>query len=434
MRWIALVLTAAAALAACSEKLVAPGQCPDYCPDTLSVRDVVLRDSVHRDTAFRGYLRPHDALLVRALLLVERPGLQSRAIAKTATLAPIRFSSDTMIPPAAIVAVDSLRLQLVTQGLDTLPRRNLVIHLYRIPKTIDSNTTFADVAPSFADSLVRSVNLDTLLSRPVVHDSVLNVDIRLDSLTGDYVRVDTVARRLTLSLKLDSAHAPYVAADTGRLAFGVRVSADSLARLALVRFNMVATWYTQLDSLGADTVPRLRVAPTDFDSFVFDPPPLPLDSTLAVGGIPTARSILRVGLPRAIRDSSQIIRATLILVPDRAADGFPSDSFLVVARRVQSDLGAKSVLADDRDSSNVALAWVHIGSTDTVTIEVTRMLRVWAADTAQAPTFMLQQSASPVFITEGESFAEIRFRPSGDAAFRPALHLTYIPRYRFTIP
>src|SRR5947207_6255077 len=42
--------------------------------------------------------------------------------------------------------------------------------------------------------------------------------------------------------------------------------------------------------------------------------------SLAVGGVPSARSILRIAFPRFIRDSSQIIRGTLTLVPRMICD------------------------------------------------------------------------------------------------------------------
>src|SRR2546422_3641901 len=86
--------------------------------------------------------------------------------------------------------------------------------------------------------------------------------------------------------------------------------------------------------------PRSTLFPyTPLFRSVFDPPTPPLDSTLAVGGAPSARSILRVVLPRAIRDSSQIIRATLILVPAVPVKGAPSDSLDRKSTRLNSSHG-----------------------------------------------------------------------------------------------
>ncbi|HEX9611387.1 MAG TPA: hypothetical protein VF978_05820 [Gemmatimonadales bacterium] len=430
-----LVLLAVLGAAACVEQLVAPGQCPDFCPDRLSVVDTMLVNSISRDSAFRGYIRAHESTV---RLVANHPHVRSFALSKTFGIIPhFVFGADT----APIIGVDSVRVEFTLVQRDTAAH-NLLLRLYRVAKTFDSTTTFGAVAPAFTDSLVRSVNLDTLLAFPQVHDSVLNLDIRRDTITGDYVRVDSLQRRVIVNLKLDSAQAPYVPADSGRLAFGIGVSADISTTTALgSRFlpgtALSARWFVKADSAQLDTIARPLDAPTDFDTFVFDPPLPPIDSTLAVGGIPAARSLLRVNLPIGIRDSAQIIRATLVLVPDRAAQGAPADSFLVAARRVQSDLGAKSVPAAQRfvgDSTHAALAWVRIGSTDTVNIEVTGILRFWASDTTQPTAFLLQQTTTPFNIIEGASLAEIRFRPSSDAAFRPVLHITYLPRYNFTIP
>jgi hypothetical protein len=424
-----LVLTAGLLAAACTERITAPGQCPDFCPDRPTVRDTILRTALGRDTAFRDYWRPHEVSAFRGELLVaDLPTVRSRALVRTGALLPPthRFpGSDTTPYP---IIVDSLRLRIAILRRDTAAH-NLRLHLYRIPKDVDSLTTFDAVTPAFTDSLVRRVNVDSLIALPG----------RRDPATRDSVIVNDTTKVTTLLLMLDSARARYEPADSGRLALGLAVTTDSLASIVLGA-GLTATWYARVDSAGV--VDTIRLPPvnagTVFATFVFDPPPAPLDSTLAVGGVPAARSLLRVALPPRIRDSTQIIRATLVLVPDRPAQGVPSDSFLVAARRVASDLGAKSVLGvnpDNRpDSSDVALAWVRIGSTDTVRMEVTRIVRRWAADTMVPAAFVLQQSTVPNFIVEGDTFAEIRFKPSSDAAFRPALHVTYMPRLRFEVP
>jgi hypothetical protein len=432
-RVILLALVGALGVAACVERLAAPGQCPDFCPDSLTVVDVVL-DSVSGDSSFRGYVRAHESVVRLAANL---PNVRSFAVSRTFGITPhFVFGSDTV----PIIGVDSVRLEFTVVRRDTAAH-DLLLHLYRVAKSFDSTTAFADLAPAFTDSLVRTVNVDSLLAFPEVRDSVLNADIRRDTITGDYVRVDSLQERLVINLKLDSAQAPYVPGDSGRLAFGIGVSANMPTTVSLgsrlAGTALSARWYVRADSVQQDTIARDLMAPTDFDTFVFDPPLPPDDSTLAVGGVPAARSLLRVSIPRAIRDSSQVVRATLTLVPDRAAQGAPADSFLVAARRVQSDLGAKSVPATPRfqgDSSHVAFSWVRIGSTDTVRIEITRIVRLWAADTTQPPAIVLQQSIRPFSVIEGAVLSEIRFRPSTDAAFRPAVHVTYIPRYRFKIP
>ena len=424
-----LVLVAGLVTTACTEKLVAPGPCPDFCPPGLTTRDTVLRTALGRDSAFRGYWRPHEVI---ELLVTNQPSVRSYALSRSGTIPHTRqFGSDTT--PNPIVGVDSVMMTVTVFRRDTAAH-NLRLHFFRISKTFDSTATFADADQWLTDSLVRSVNVDSLIALPG----------RRDPTTRDSVFVDTVGTAIRLLLQFDSAQAPYLQADSGVLAFGIAVSADTPTTVRLGASHaggrgagIFTTWFLRVDSLGADTIPwtPAPLAGTTFDTFVFGPPAAAVDSTLVVGGMPAARSLLRVDLPPGIRDSSQVIRATLLLVPDVAAAGAPADSFVLAAVRVDADLGAKSILGDFlRDSSNVALAWISIGSTDTVRIEMTRMVRAWTADTTRPAAFMLLQSTEPSRIIEGNSFAEIRFKPSGDTAFRPTLHVTYAPRFRFEVP
>src|SRR5207245_10826487 len=104
-----------------------------------------------------------------------------------------------------------------------------------------------------------------------------------------------------------------------------------------------------------------------FPSDVGSPKAPRIDSILAVGSEPSARSILRVVSPKFIRDSSQIIRATPILVPAVPARRSPIDSFTVEVHTVLVDLGAKSPIAVDATRTDTTM--IHIGATDTVRIE-----------------------------------------------------------------
>ncbi len=407
------------AVAACVERMTAPGKCPEFCPSgQITVVDTILRTSISKDSAFRGYVPPHHAPV---LLAADLPGqVDSRVVFRLAALGvrlPIKTNDTTT---GAILGADSARLQLYITRRDTAAR-NLTLRLYRLPLTLDSVTAFADLAGPFTDSVLHTVHVDSLLAKPG----------RIDPATGDSIVVDTTNDRLQLLLKLDTVQARYVVADSGKVAYGIRVSADSLASIALGKGDLgsLLTWYVTADSLGTPAkppVPPRRAA--SFESFVFEPPLPPLDSTLAVGGVPSARSILRVGLPRAICDSSQIVRATLILVPDSTAPprGAPADSFVIEAHAVLADFGAKSPIAVDRARTDTAL--IRIGATDTVRIEVTNLLQFWASDTLAPAVIVLRAQQ------EAGGFAEIRFHSSANSAFRPALRVTYAPRFPFGKP
>ena len=414
--WLATVL------AGCVDQTTAPGVCPTFCPSgQIDVVDTVLAASIARDSTFRGYVLPHQA---GAMTASDVPGVvDSRAILRTSALVSglALNTGDTTTSP--LVGADSMKLTLTITRRDTATH-NLTLKLYRLPVTIDSTTTFADVESAFADTL-RAVNVDALLAKPG----------GVDSATGDQAAIDTTSKFLKVTLKLDSrlVDTLYVPGDSGKLGIGVRVGADAPTSVAFcTRENgcgATVAWFVKVDSIkGTDTtlIHKQLAAVTLFDSYVFDPPIPPVDSTLAVGGAPSARSIMRITLPRAIRDSSQIIRGTLLLVPAVPARGAPVDSFVVEAHTVASDFGAKSPLVLDATRTDTTM--IRVGKTDTVRVEVTNLLQFWVADSTRPEVLMLRSQE------EAARPTEIRFYPSAAAPYRPALRITYARRFPFGVP
>jgi hypothetical protein len=415
---------------ACTDQLATPGACPAFCPggDSLQTRDTIFTTIISRDSAYRGFVAPHEAAV---LLAANMPGVDSRPIwVLSGIQLTTTFGTDTTKWPVA--HVDSAKLSLHI-GRYEKGATNLRLKLYHMPKTIDSATTFADVSAAFTDSLIDSLNVDSLLAKPNHHDPI----------RGDSIIVDTVNHALTVIFKLDSAQVPLAISDSGRQAFGLRVAADSLASIAISTVGSATsgpalTWYLEADSAGKKVpltrpVPKLSPFP---HSFVRNPAAAPLDTNLAIGGVPTARSLLRLKLPRFIRDSSFVVRATLLLVPSQAAQGVPSDSFVVFAQRVEADFGGKSPLAFTRfagDSAVSDTAGVRIGATDTVRFEVLPLVRLWQADTTapQAIMLVLRSRGDLGTMFEGGTLAEMRFYSSRNPALRPALRITYIPRFGF---
>jgi hypothetical protein len=403
--------------AACTEKIAAPGVCPEFCPSgKLQVIDTVLQTAVSGDSAFGrpiGYSNPQSALF---LLAASLPGPRdSRPIFRTSAIVTrLPLSTDTTTSP--VVGIDSVIVRLTITRRDTA-NHNLTVFLYKLPLTIDSTSTFAALVQPFTDSLIRSVNVDSLLAQPGYKNPV----------TGDSVLVDTTNQRVTLLVRVDSARVPLGTPDSGAVAFGVRVTAGASAAFAAsenLGLGPLVNWYVRLDSLGIRAAHRVETRSPTFDSFVFDPPAAPLDANLTVGGVPAARTVMRLTFPRVITDSGQVIRATLELIPAVAAQGIAADSFGLVALPVVTDFGAKSPL----DGTHADTTIVHIGSTDTVHVDVTNILRFWIGDTLAPRTIVLRQ------VPEGGNFAEIRFYPSSDAAHRPFLRLTYAPRFPFGQP
>jgi hypothetical protein len=406
-------LCVAVLLTACSENLTAPGSCPEFCStSSLSLVDTVLPAAIGQDSSFGrpiGYVSPYNSPDLPA---VSVPGRESRPIFRTIPV-PARVPVLADTTTGAVIGVDSVRLTLTITHRDTAAH-NLTLSLYPLPLAIDSTTAFHDLDGPFAGTPVRSLNVDSLLAQPGLRNPA----------TRDSAIVDTVNHRITLSIGLDSAQVPFVIADSGTLALGIRVSANSRASVTLgslenTGLGPLVTWFLKVDSLGHGVVHRTRLAEPSFDSFVFDPPPQPLGSLLVVGGVPAARIVLRMALPPVIRDSSRVVRATLEFVAAAQLEGSAADSFAVVAHPVIEDFGAKSPL----NVTNVDTTWISIAAIDTVRIDVTNVLAFWATDSVAPTTLELRQ------VPEGAEFAELRLHSSGDVAQRPALHITYAPRY-----
>lgn len=418
------------ALAGCTDQVTAPGVCPEYCPGgQIAVVDTIFTDVIGRDSAFSGYIEAHQG---EALPVADLPGAaDSRAIFQmNAIFTRVRndTGSDTVTVP---ISVDSARLRINIIQRDT-NATNLWVKLYRLPIGLDSTSSFAQLVPSFTDSIVDSVNLSDLLTRPQIYDSATL------EFWGDTIQTDSAGHvlqvfqdsSLLLITDLDTTQARFVEADSGKVAYGVRVSGDSLASIVLGatetgRGASIVWFFNYPDTAGTpkdSTVGRGAI----FDSFVFDPPTPALDSNLAVGGAPAARSLLRVTIPEVLRDSSDVVRATLILVPVGPVPGAPGDSFTVIARSVVADLGAKSPLNPNPAFQSVKK--VPLNSADTVRIEMTDLVRAWAQDTSAATAFILGQ------VPEGSSFAQMRFYSTRAPAFKPVFHITYVRRFAFGTP
>jgi hypothetical protein len=410
------VVLAVLAGVACTEHPTAPGACPDLCPSgQIAIVDTLLATVVERDTAYTGYLFPRNsATLIAASVpgtIDSRPILRFDAIGTT-----FQLGTDTTQHP--IVATDSARLTVSLLRRDTSVR-NLRVRLYRLPIAIDTTTAFGDLTGPFTDSLVRDVNVDSLIRAGNQKDTVTKDSVHI---TGAVV---------TVMIGLDSAQARFVVADSGTLAYGIRITGDAPTSAVFgsneSSVGPLVNWFFRVDSAGT-TAHGSRIVGPQFDSFVFDPPAAAPDSTLIVGGMPAARSLVHLALPRRLRDSTQILRATLELVTATPAQGAAVDSFTLVALAIAADLGGKSPTLSGSDSSYFGTGIVTVGSTDTVRVEITRILRRWAADTTLPNAFVLRSGS------EGVVLSQIRFEPSKNAARRPIVRLTYASKFPFGIP
>jgi hypothetical protein len=401
------LLAAAAVLGGCQEKLTAPADCPALCPGgTPQVIDEVVDPIPLGDSSFSGYVQPPAA----PSLLVSNGvrGYEQRAILRF----PSRPDSVAVRDTFRTYVIDSVALGFTVLGLDT-NLTGVQLQVYRMPRLIDSTTTYAQVDPAFTPA-----NLITSIAIPA------------DLNTGG---IRTVLQGV------DLAKVVIPPADSGVLALGLRLDAPVFTGVrigaAASGTGGVFVTYTTLNVPDTGSA-RLRTFPlTATFNTSLSPVTEPLDPTLlTVGGEPAARSLLRFDLPARIRDSATIVRATLELTPVTPIIGVPTDPARLRARALLSDAGAKSPV----ETRISAVDTLEAGASGVVQVEVVRLIQgVWLPN-PEAPTALMLSltSAHGSGDLEGASFSRPVFYSTRavDPALRPRLRISYLLSFPFENP
>ena len=388
-----------AALAGCQEKLTSPGGCPELCPsDNLVIEDVVLEAQL--DSTFTGFLGAGEG--TRLLLANGLGGEDFISVVRFAR----RSDSITVRDTLREFVVDSVLLTVNVEGRDPAAT-GLALEVYKLPASIppDASTTHADVAAALIpERLLRTVPIPNDLASGALR--IMFAGAELDDIAFD--PEDDKILRLAYRLVAPTA--------TGVL---LASSATGSTGPAFITFTRVAL----ADTTVQQPLPRIVQFQTSLDA---TPSPAPSPDLLTVGGAPSSRAILRFALPPRIRDSAEIIRATLQLVPVAPFSGMVGDSASLDVRGVFSDLGAKSPRISSSEVLIVRRRLVA-GSSDTLFVEVTPVVRLWASD--PAPPSALFLALDP----EASSFTLAEFGSSRTPAARPTLRLTYALPYPFEV-
>jgi hypothetical protein len=167
------------------------------------------------------------------------------------------------------------------------------------------------------------------------------------------------------------------------------------------------------------------------NSFVTQTPYTAAPGTLLIGGEPSSRGFIRFNLPSRIKDSATVIRATLELLPVIPIPGLSNDPGFLQGRAVLSDLGPKSPLASpSTQPSLVAQDTLPLASSDTVRLDITRMVQFWqASDQSPEELALLLQP-------EGATFTRALFGSTSalSPAGPPRLRITYLLSFPFESP
>jgi hypothetical protein len=412
-RWAGGVVLLVAAAVACQEQLTSPADCPALCPGgSAQVFDTIVPALQNRDSSFPAFIDRASGYVDRgkgSALLVSNgfAASEDRAIYRFAPRGDSVALRDTL----RSYTVDSVLLNMTLVARDTLVN-GLKIYLYRLPRpeTMDSTRTFADI-----DSLLTDVNLIDSIAVP-----------------------DTVnAGAITTTLRgADAAKLGLAPGGDSVLALGLRIAAETPTgiRVGALASNSSASFtsYLTLDvpDTGA-TRKQSLIRTTVFNTFVTQNPVVPDDTLLTVGGEPSSRALLRFGLSNEFLDSSTIVRATLELTPVRPILGLPTDPSALQILAVVGDLGAKSPLTGD--SAFIRSLILPPVQTDTVQLEVTRIVQLWQSARTRPQSVFLR------LLPEAATFARAVFystrsRVPGGELVAPRLRITYQRSFPFENP
>lgn len=389
------------ALGACQENINTPGDCPTLCPgEQIIVRDTAIDALVGSDSSFFGY-QPRSG---RTALLVSS-GLAAGEYRAFVVFPAIRPDSVSVDGVKHKFTPDTAQIAFTMQSRDTTAT-DLRLYLRRIPITVDTTLTY--------DSLAALIATAPVLDSIVVSDTLKAGQI-LTMFTGDRLALIQTAPedsgRIALALTVTASKptgirlAVDATASTGAPVFQFRGKADvtdtaKVRQSIAVRPESVAKfgYYGNID-LAATADPDL----------------------LYIGGPESGRSIIRFAIPKHIRDSAQVLRATLELVPARTLAGLPGavlrDS--VAVRGLQADLGAKSP----------ALAVVGLqlagplteGTSEVVSVDMFRLVSQWQTVGGPPESIFLAHAGEPT----GGSFMQPVFYSTRSPSGRPRLRVTY---------
>lgn len=420
-----LLLPAALAVGACSEKLETSATCPILCPgQQLDVIDSVIATPIVLDSNLDAY--PFIGDEVPLLLAKRGDTLDLRMVVRFDTLVrdytPV---GGTTLEPIAEVDSAFLSVQLI-KGTLALPT-DFTIEAYEV-----SDSTLADSIPTnLLPLFTASRLLGTLALTDTTFDDSAIVQIPLDSAKIREIIQDPL-RTLRIGLMVTSTESVELLVTTSinvvsGPSFDFKPSTDSgQAIMSLIP-----------SSLTPRTPPGLNSNFVDY-LVVADAPEVRAVGRFAVGGLPGNRSYMRFDLPRWLTDSVFVLRARLELTQDPIY-GFDEGDTVVV--RAHMALGGNALT--DLNRAVAVLAPSNIFTPDSivttpadsglVTLEINGALRQWRTLDGVRPFPSALVLRTHV---EGRFARGVRFFGSdaADPAVRPRLIVSFVPNVTFGRP
>jgi hypothetical protein len=415
LRPLAVAAGLAVAFGACDETLDTGLACPALCPH----QQVTLKDTtffaVELDTSIAGF----PALGSEPTLFVASMGdtLQTMAIVRFDSL-PTTFRYTAAAEDSLIYAVDSVELKIFFTTGDTLGPPT-TIELYDVDLGGPDNTDPAAVRSAFTP--------DRLLgSRTIPADSMRDTTSIPINATRFLAKVlaPPPDNRLRIGIKINSAGG---GANQLRMLSSNNVGAEPILRFR-PHFDPAVTRVIVEPLSRFPENAFIRAGMRDY-LLVHTAPPDPPADVLRVGGLPGRRAYLRFNIPPYILDSSNVVRATLLLTqrPNPGApestDSLAVQEFQVVAAPAITDLNRALVFVTrfrEQDSVRVVAA-----GSEVVEFEMIQLVRNWrgttSAKTPRALALATQEEGATPRLADFYS-------NEAPAALRPRLRITFLPQ------
>lgn len=399
-------------VAACDETLEGGIACPTLCPSPIAqVLDTTIL-AVEFDTTVSGF--PPLGSEQELLLASRGDTLDARAIIRFDSI-PTTYRFPTTGVDSNITAPDSAMIYLKVADADTLGPP-ITIELYDVDlKSATEDTVTSELVAAFDPS--RLIGSRTFAA---------------ESLLKDTLKISFDPAKIMEKIQGDEAYR--------RLRLGVKISAPTSAQITIYAQNGGAPpilYFRPAPDSGVFPVvlgvysktpllPFVASDLADFQLIAKGPAPEPAN-VLRVGGLPGRRVYLRFNIPSAILDSSEIIRARLLMTqrpnpsaPD-ALDTAGVQPFAVAAGSVITDFSRLLFfLQFPQDTVGVVPA-----DSQVVPFEIIDLVRSWRGTTAAKTPRAIALRAT----REGASGWLADFWSSEAAeSLRPRLRIYYVPR------
>ncbi|HKT09823.1 MAG TPA: hypothetical protein VJR24_18120 [Gemmatimonadaceae bacterium] len=432
--FLSVLVGIATVVGACQENLAGGAACPSLCPDTLTVKDIVLSGTDAFDTMTNVVgippLGTEQQLLV-ANYVQGGDSVQTAAIVRFDSLIRILPDTDTLAAPKPITRVDSSGIKFTVIAPTDSTRDTILV-----PDTVTFQVFDVDANAADLDTAAVHAQLANppIASRAVPRDSVKGaISIRLDTgWVAEHVR-DGKRIRLGIRIQTKKSTQLRIGSSDGGLP----------ATLFYFGFSDTTKAFTQrnVNTHTAGAPPFSSLA--DYDLVLKGTPP-PAPGILAAGGIPGYRIYMRFGVPSALIDSSAtIVRANLILQQIANVDfgtADTADTVLLQTGVVQASPGVTNIAA----ATVLAASPSSLGITGVPTInfhpDVARpdtipLVGVFTLWRRQGP---LHSQRAIVLESTGEGFEPRQYlfysSAAADSTLRPRIEISYIPRSGFGLP